>query len=247
MGKQLTRPVRPVSRAVGGRLPVRRALRSRLSHGTENMGGGPVVSVRQHAVEEPVAKRTADRIRRRSVAAGAVGALLVALLWAPGAGAQAPASPGDQELSNLEHVFNFNPENHDPGQDPSVGSDLEFFTHTVPLRDYETGELLNAKGKPLPKPKPPVMVERDFAVMGSYQRGGYVFDITDPDNPQFVSRVTCRQPRNDVGIKKFTDPETGQTRVVLALTQQSGNPCGDLRSEERRVGKECRSRWSPYH
>ena len=21
----------------------------------------------------------------------------------------------------------------------------------------------------------------------------------------------------------------------------------DLRSEERRVGKECRSRWSPYH
>ena len=22
---------------------------------------------------------------------------------------------------------------------------------------------------------------------------------------------------------------------------------GDIRSEERRVGKECRSRWSPYH
>ena len=22
---------------------------------------------------------------------------------------------------------------------------------------------------------------------------------------------------------------------------------GDVRSEERRVGKECRSRWSPYH
>src|SRR6266702_7444170 len=24
-------------------------------------------------------------------------------------------------------------------------------------------------------------------------------------------------------------------------------PCGAERSEERRVGKECRSRWSPYH
>src|SRR5256886_9213598 len=24
-------------------------------------------------------------------------------------------------------------------------------------------------------------------------------------------------------------------------------PYGDFRSEERRVGKECRSRWSPYH
>src|SRR5256885_15221255 len=23
--------------------------------------------------------------------------------------------------------------------------------------------------------------------------------------------------------------------------------CGQIRSEERRVGKECRSRWSPYH
>ena len=23
--------------------------------------------------------------------------------------------------------------------------------------------------------------------------------------------------------------------------------CGPCRSEERRVGKECRSRWSPYH
>ena len=24
-------------------------------------------------------------------------------------------------------------------------------------------------------------------------------------------------------------------------------PSGQIRSEERRVGKECRSRWSPYH
>ena len=27
----------------------------------------------------------------------------------------------------------------------------------------------------------------------------------------------------------------------------SGNHIWDKRSEERRVGKECRSRWSPYH
>src|SRR5438034_4749884 len=26
-----------------------------------------------------------------------------------------------------------------------------------------------------------------------------------------------------------------------------GGEGGDVRSEERRVGKECRSRWSPYH
>src|ERR671918_219118 len=102
-----------------------------------------------HAVEGPVVKRTVRRIGRRFIAAGAVGALFLALVWASAAGAQAPGSPGDQELSNLEHVFNFNPENHDAGRDPSVGSDLEFFTHTVPLRDYETGRLIRADGKPL--------------------------------------------------------------------------------------------------
>ena len=28
---------------------------------------------------------------------------------------------------------------------------------------------------------------------------------------------------------------------------RSGSPRPGFRSEERRVGKECRSRWSPYH
>src|SRR2546425_9319073 len=32
--------------------------------------------------------------------------------------------------------------------------------------------------------------------------------------------------------------------VVCAIALPTGAP---LRSEERRVGKECRSRWSPYH
>ena len=30
-------------------------------------------------------------------------------------------------------------------------------------------------------------------------------------------------------------------------TEQAMAVLRDLRSEERRVGKECRSRWSPYH
>ena len=35
----------------------------------------------------------------------------------------------------------------------------------------------------------------------------------------------------------------GKTTLVDALLRQSHV----FRSEERRVGKECRSRWSPYH
>jgi len=35
--------------------------------------------------------------------------------------------------------------------------------------------------------------------------------------------------------------------VVTGLARDQGAPMVSLRSEERRVGKECRSRWSPYH
>ena len=34
---------------------------------------------------------------------------------------------------------------------------------------------------------------------------------------------------------------------VEMLLQQTEDAFSLLRSEERRVGKECRSRWSPYH
>ena len=38
------------------------------------------------------------------------------------------------------------------------------------------------------------------------------------------------------------------TRKLLELINEFGKDAGyKIRSEERRVGKECRSRWSPYH
>jgi pyruvate/2-oxoglutarate dehydrogenase complex dihydrolipoamide dehydrogenase (E3) component len=33
----------------------------------------------------------------------------------------------------------------------------------------------------------------------------------------------------------------------LSLALQAARALPEARSEERRVGKECRSRWSPYH
>src|SRR2546430_6787024 len=41
-----------------------------------------------------------------------------------------------------------------------------------------------------------------------------------------------------VGVRAFSDGRTGYAY---------GSDFADERSEERRVGKECRSRWSPYH
>ena len=38
-----------------------------------------------------------------------------------------------------------------------------------------------------------------------------------------------------------------QAMSILAFTPKKGAAIIRKRSEERRVGKECRSRWSPYH
>ena len=60
------------------------------------------------------------------------------------------------------------------------------------------------------------------------------------------------------GTYIIRNPELGEVRVVVrSLTPPPGMAGGGagkpqvkpekVRSEERRVGKECRSRWSPYH
>ena len=51
-----------------------------------------------------------------------------------------------------------------------------------------------------------------------------------------------------IGLRSSSKTEvenTGLNRLVYQDQFQTLNQ--ELRSEERRVGKECRSRWSPYH
>ena len=40
---------------------------------------------------------------------------------------------------------------------------------------------------------------------------------------------------------------TLERSIVALFTEEYGEFIESIRSEERRVGKECRSRWSPYH
>ena len=48
----------------------------------------------------------------------------------------------------------------------------------------------------------------------------------------------------DLGFAEFTEIQ----EKCIPLIQQGADVIGlSHRSEERRVGKECRSRWSPYH
>ena len=55
-----------------------------------------------------------------------------------------------------------------------------------------------------------------------------------------VAEAKLPTPWGDFLMVGFEELATGQDHVALVY--------GDIsRSEERRVGKECRSRWSPYH
>ena len=45
----------------------------------------------------------------------------------------------------------------------------------------------------------------------------------------------------DISAEEYRLAETGEYDISVSMLQKIA------RSEERRVGKECRSRWSPYH
>src|SRR2546427_7364742 len=76
--------------------------------------------------------------------------------------------------------------------------------------------------------------------------GTFVFDYTS-DNPEDTTHLDVGDFADWVGkniaagvLDMNSLPQSLQTREVALKALH-------LRSEERRVGKECRSRWSPYH
>src|SRR2546425_6612150 len=93
----------------------------------------------------------------------------------------------------------------------------------------------------------------------------FFFQAEDGIRDKLVTGVqTCALPISIAGLAAATDcagdaqchPRTRSARSVAAARPAIANPdvfeariasSGAARSEERRVGKECRSRWSPYH
>src|SRR3989441_4338153 len=79
-------------------------------------------------------------------------------------------------------------------------------------------------------------------VVPHYQRAGWkVRRLLTDGGPEFKGAFdeACRQ----LGIRHTrTKPRHAWTNGFVERLQGT-----ILRSEERRVGKECRSRWSPYH
>src|SRR3712207_7317908 len=73
--------------------------------------------------------------------------------------------------------------------------------------------------------------------------------------PILASVVISRAPPSASVAASVVSPAPASTRVTVQPSGASAAPSCLLRkssknltrSEERRVGKECRSRWSPYH
>ena len=65
---------------------------------------------------------------------------------------------------------------------------------------------------------------------------------------QYNGSQTVLDIRDDLGATMNECREvTEKYRTGRSAYLRIGQLFDELRSEERRVGKECRSRWSPYH
>src|SRR5258705_529487 len=82
-----------------------------------------------------------------------------------------------------------------------------------------------------------VSSERGRAVKLALSAGKLVLTVTNPDSGSATEELEVEYDSDpiDIGFN---------SRYLLDIASQLE---GDVRSEERRVGKECRSRWSPYH
>ena len=120
----------------------------------------------------------------------------------------------------------------------------DWYYREGPLR----GSLKSDKPLPLYDSDPEHLWNRLFAVF-------YIRPSELPSRPEYPKDSTKldewdrklragKLPPGPV-VKRF---EGGDTMSLLAWprTRYYSDP-GTFRSEERRVGKECRSRWSPYH
>ena len=63
-----------------------------------------------------------------------------------------------------------------------------------------------------------------------------------------LTEISLEDGEQAITLRNEVVGVTAAPVVAAPVTQpQTAHPAQASRSEERRVGKECRSRWSPYH
>ena len=73
--------------------------------------------------------------------------------------------------------------------------------------------------------------------------------LTVPSKPGEAARILQALRDANVNLLAFSGFPQGRNQAQIDVVTDSldGLKAAAKRSEERRVGKECRSRWSPYH
>ena len=129
-------------------------------------------------------------------------------------GTEAAAREEEPSLKGFTHVKHFPMPKIPETAKEDQGTDIEFYSPLVAPR------LPN--GKPAPGGK---KERRDFAIVGAYDRGAFIYDITDPENTRFVKQIECNQRQNDIQIRQF-----GKRWVVMLSNDRSGTLCAGDRN-----------------
>ena len=87
------------------------------------------------------------------------------------------------------------------------------------------------------------MYQKDFSISTS---GQGLIEITNQIE-EIVAQSTTDEGLCNVFVKHTSASLLIQENASPDVLMDLNNFFKELRSEERRVGKECRSRWSPYH
>ena len=95
---------------------------------------------------------------------------------------------------------------------------------------------------------PYVMVDETHRIVGYYTLSAYGVRLAEL--PFDVAKKLPKYPlipATLLGRLAVSREHQGQKLGTLLLMDALRRSWKNARSEERRVGKECRSRWSPYH
>ena len=119
---------------------------------------------------------------------------------------------------------------------------LAFAAHEIPFEGHEEDDDLKIENiADLERECPQLVAQiRDIAGGEGYERG------VQAERERLKALDSLSSPGREAIIDKAKYQEPKDARdIAIELLQADKNAL--TRSEERRVGKECRSRWSPYH
>src|SRR2546426_8470536 len=127
-------------------------------------------------------------------------------------------------------------------------------TTTAPSSDTPSAWLWKSLGSVgVRNAKPAAVVKRNDCGMrfgcGDVWVGMASPTMTEPVDEMPKARLTLKSgPFGTSGVPRSCIPVAAvQMNARRNATREEASPTICERSEERRVGKECRSRWSPYH